>query len=360
MPAFSTPRLIVNLSAIVANWQFLRARFSGEETAAVVKADAYGLGAARVAGALSAAGCHTFFVATLQEGIALRETLADVRILVLHGVLAGEEFAFRQHRLIPVLNSPEQVARWKPVAQEARDAVSALHLDTAMARLGLGVQEWEALDAKDFEACRVSLVMSHLACASEATHPANAAQLAQFQAMTARLKNIPRSLCNSGGILLDKSYHFDLARPGCALYGIAPDGVACEGLQPVATWRAPILQVRTLDRGQAVGYGATRAVEAGTRIATVATGYADGYLRALSNKSYGIIAGIQVPLLGRVTMDMLTFDVTEVTDAQLYEEGEVTLMGPEPTVDLLAARADTIGYELLSRIGDRVQREYVE
>jgi alanine racemase len=352
------------------------------------------LGAAQAGKALADAGCHTFFVATLEEGIALREILPDVRILILHGVLAGEEFAFAAHRLIPVLNSRAQLARWKPVAAEHVHAVSALHIDTAMARMGLEVKEFGSLIAQDrdvLNACRVSLIMSHLACAPEADHPLNEQQLTRFNAARMHAAEIPASLCNSGGIFLNKQFHFHLARPGCALYGIAPQsptaegavrsaseplaaGVSTEGakggqaplhrknpMHHVATWVAPILTTRVLEQEQTVGYGATITLPKGTRIATIASGYADGYTRHLSNKGIGYIGEHQVPLIGRVTMDMLCFDVSQVPESALSEGATITLLGDRDgiRVDDLANAAGTIGYEILTRIGPRVKRIYI-
>ena len=370
---YLTPTLTVDLSAIVANWQLLRSKFTGRETAAVVKANAYGLGMVEVATALAHAGCDTFFVATLEEGLDLRAALPDRRILVLHGVQAGEEFAFAAHKLIPVLSSREQIARWKPVAAEHVHAVSALHIDTAMARLGLEPEEFLALlDQQQgiLEACRVGLLMSHLACASEHGHPLNQDQLARFTALRTQAPSIPASLSNSGGIFLGADYHFDLGRPGCSLYGIAPeeslstDGVLHADANPmrqVATWRAPILTVRTLERNQSIGYGATATAPKGARIATVATGYADGYLRSLSNQAVGYIGERRVPIIGRVTMDMLTFDVSDVPESLAIEGSTITLLGDQDgiRVDDLAHRAGTIGYETLTRIGARVKREYL-
>ena len=382
---FTTPTLTVSLPAIVANWQTLRARFTGEECAAVVKADAYGLGAVPIARALEAAGCHTFFVATLEEGICLREALPDVRILVFHGVLAGEEFAFAAHRLIPVLNSIPQIERWKPVAAEHVHAVSAIHIDTAMARLGLQPAEFGSLIARDrnvLEACRVGLMMSHLACAPEADHALNAQQLTRFEAARMHAPHIPASFCNSGGICLPKEFHFQLARPGCSLYGIAPqstpsvngavrrvseplavgvkEGQAPLQINQVATWNAPILMTRTLEREQTIGYGATANAAKGTRVATVASGYADGYLRYLSNKAVGYVGEHRVKLIGRVTMDMLCFDVSNVPEALVHEGASITLLGDRDgiRVDEMASSADTIGYEVLTRIGPRVKRVY--
>lgn len=362
---FPGPTLEIDLSAITANWQLLRQRFKGEEVSAVVKANAYGLGARDVASALEQAGCHTFFVATLEEGISLRAALPDVRILVLHGVQRGEEFAFRSNQLIPVLNSLEQMARWRPVATEYRNAVSALHIDTAMARLGLTRTEWAHLrDTQQalFDECRVSLIVSHLAYSSDADDPRNAAQLQAFRDAMQHVRGIPASLSNSGGIFMDASYHYDLARPGCALYGIHPAGLAGDQtmLQQVATLRAPIIQTRTLEASQGVGYGGLVQCNKGTRIAAVSCGYADGYLRQITGHgAYGLLQGKKVPLLGRVTMDMLAFDITG-TDA---EEGDhITLLGSDGseriTIDQLAEWAGTIGYELFTRLGPRIERIY--
>lgn len=361
---FQAPTITIDLTAIVANWERLRTQFSGPETSAVVKADAYGLGMVEVAGALAEAGCNTFFTATLEEAIALRATLPDVRILVLNGVCPGEEFAFASHRLIPVLNSRAQVARWLPVAAEHVHAVSALHVDTGMGRMGLELQDLKALVESDptiIEACRIGLVMSHLTCAPEADSPHNAEQLIRFNAARALLPGIPASLCNSGGIYLAPEFHFHLARPGCALYGIAPQSGTANPMRQVASWNAPILMTRTLERDQAVGYGATATAARGTRIATIASGYADGYFRYLSNKGTAYLGEHKISLLGRVTMDMLTFDVTHVPEALLHEGAEITLLGDKDgiRVDDVADAAGTIGYEILTSIGNRVRRDYV-
>ncbi len=374
---FITPTLTVSLPAIVANWQLLRSNFSGQECAAVVKANAYGLGVIEVSSALANAGCHTFFVATLDEGITLRAALPDVRILILHGVQAGEEFAFASHRLIPVLNSLAQINRWKPVAAEHIHAVSALHIDTAMARMGLEVEEFSSLIRNDpalLEATRTGLLISHLACAPEADHPLNAQQLALFNAARALAPTIPASLCNSGGIYLAPEYHFNLARPGCSLYGIAAQAITSEkatfsahdsrlathDLQHVATWHAPILTTRTLEREQTVGYGATQTLPKGTRIATVASGYADGYLRHASGHAVGYVGAYKVTLIGRVTMDMLCFDVSSVPETLTHDGAMITLLGDHGgiRVDDVATAAETIGYEVLTRIGPRVTRIY--
>jgi alanine racemase len=363
---FTAPTLTIDLAAIIANWRLLRGKFTGQECAAVVKADAYGLGMVPVARALAKAGCDTFFVATIDEAITLRAALPDVRILVFHGVQKGEEFAFANHRLIPVLNSPEQLERWRPVAAEHRHAVSALHIDTGMARLGLERGELTRLLERQpdmVEACRVGLIMSHLACAPEAEHPSNAMQLARLKKALQLLPEIPVSFVNSGGIFLPPEFHFHLARPGCSLYGIAPQAItSANPMQQVAEWQAPILQSRVLEQEQAVGYGATRTLPKGARMVTVATGYADGYLRHLSNQSVAYLGTHKLPLVGRVTMDMLCFDASDVPEHLAQEGRMITLLGkaPEITVDALASAAGTIGYEIFTRIGARVKRVYLE
>lgn len=359
---FLTPTLTVNLSAIVANWKLLAARFTGQETAAVVKADAYGLGMIRVSEALAKAGCHTFCVATLEEALALREALPDVRIMVFHGVQQGEEFAFATHRIIPVLGSHEQLERWRPIARDHVHAVSALHIDSAMGRLGLQPEAFAALDASWLADCRVSLLFSHLACAPDPAHPLNRQQLDIITQASTKASGIPVSLCNSGGIFLPKEFHFHLARPGCALYGIAPQDSGPNPMHQVAHWQAPIIMTRLTTHEQSVGYGATQIVPKGTRIVTVASGYADGYHRVLSGRTCAYIDGHTLPLLGRVTMDMLCFDGTDLPESLLAEGAMVSLLGKadEITVDNIATRAQTIGYEILTSIGPRVKRIYVE
>lgn len=361
---FVTPQLTIDVGAIVANWQTLREKFTGRETAAVVKANAYGLGVEHIAPALEKAGCNTFFVATLNEGIQLRALLPDVRILVFHGVQQGEEFAFRQHTLIPVLNSLPQVERWKAFAKEHTHATSALHIDTGMARMGLEVEQFESLmkaDASVLKDCRVGLLMSHFACAPAASHPMNIEQLNWFNHVRNYAPEIPASLCNSGGIYLASDYHFDLARPGCSLYGIAPQA-AGNPMRQVVTWNAPILMTRVLEREQTVGYGATETRPKGARIATVATGYADGYLRhASGHGAIGYVGNRKVPLVGRVTMDMLCFDVSDVPESEVAEGAHITLLGDKDgiRVDDVANAAQTIGYEVLCALGNRLERKYI-
>lgn len=357
---FDAPVARIDLSRIVANYRMLQQRFTGRECAAVVKANAYGLGVEPVSLALSDAGCVTFFVATLEEGIELRGILPTARIGIFHGVGHGEALAFVAHRLVPVLNSPEQMARWRDVAAENREAVSILHIDTAMARLGLTPREWQAVldEPHIVEACRVSLIMSHLACASEPEHASNAKQLAAFSEARRIFSDIPASLVNSAGIYLDRSFHFDLARPGCSLYGIAPQDGMTNPMQQVVELSAPILQRRVIDEPQAIGYGATQIVPAGTVIATVALGYADGFHRIATGRGKGVIGGTSVPILGRVTMDMISCDVTAVPEHLTRDGARITFLGDALPVDEVAASMQTIGYEVLTGLGQRVHRVY--
>jgi alanine racemase len=344
--------LHVDLPAIVANWRDLVARH-GAPCAGVVKADAYGLGAARVARALHAAGCTTFFVAHLIEGVALRAALGPgPAIIVLDGFPPGAD---ADAALIPVLNHLGDVA-----AHAAAGSRAVLHLDTGMSRLGLDAKEQARLaeDRARMDGLRLLHVMTHLACADEPGHPMNAAQRTRFANAAARIApDVPRSVANSSGIFLGPDYRSDLARPGCALYGINPTPGAPNPMRQVLRVEAEILQIRDIAAGDTVGYGASWQAGEPRRIATVAAGYADGYLRALSGRSFALLHGRTVPLAGRVSMDLTTFDVTDVPQARPGDR--LLLIGGEGyTPDDLAARCGTIGYEILTSLGARYHRAY--
>lgn len=350
--------LTIDLDAIAANWRALKRRLvAGADCAAAVKADAYGLGAARVAPALYAAGCRRFFLATIDEAIALRPLVADdAALIVLGGPLPGTSGDFLEHRLWPVLNTPQQVRQWAAVTGPVPPCV--IHVDTGMSRLGLASAEIAGL-ADSIACLRPALVMSHLACSEDASDPMNAAQLGAFAAARMRLPGGGASLANSGGIFLGADYHFDLVRPGAALYGLAPCAEAVPLLRQVVALQGRILQVRDVDSPQTVGYGATHRIRRKGRLATVAAGYADGYLRSLGNRGHGIVGGIRVPVVGRISMDLITFDVTEVPEPLVRPGAFVDLIGPGQTVDDLAAEAGTIGYEILTSLGPRYHRSYV-
>ena len=356
-------RLTVDLDAVVANWRQVSALVapSGGRCAGVVKADAYGLGVAAVAPALARAGCTTFFVAHIAEGIALRSLLPQVEIHVLNGLLPGSEQAFAEHRLIPVLNSLGSLDAWRTFCRGRGTALPAdLHVDTGMRRLGLPPSELDAVaaDPSRLEGIRLAAIVSHLACADEPAHPMNAEQLAVYRAAVARLPAATRSFANSAGIFLGPDFHFDLARPGIALYGGHPIAGSPNPMRQVVRLQGRILQVRDVDTPQTVGYGATyRVVEPG-RVATVAVGYADGYLRFLSNAGTAFIGEVPAPVIGRVSMDLITLDVSRVPEAETVPGGWVDLIGPRNPVDEVAAAAGTIGYEILTSLGRRYERVY--
>ena len=344
--------LRVDLGAIVANWRDLY-RIHAAPAAAVVKADAYGLGAAAVGRALRDAGCSFFFVAHLTEGLALRSALGPgPEIAVLNGFPPGAD---EDAALIPVLNHLGDVD-----AHARAGSAAILHLDTGMARLGLDAAEQHALaeDRARLDGLRLRFVMTHLACADEPDHPLNATQHHRFAAAaTCLAPGVPRSFANSSGIFLGETFRSDLARPGCALYGINPTPGRPNPMRQVARVEAEVLQVRDIAAGDTVGYAASWTAPGPRRIATVAAGYADGYLRSLSGRSLGLLHGRAVPLVGRVSMDLTTFDVTDVPEAR---PGDRLLLigGDGNTPDDIAARCGTIGYEILTSLGRRYARHY--
>ena len=350
--------LRIDLDAIVANWRDLSTRH-GAPCAGVVKADGYGLGAVPVARALRAAGCRTFFVAHLTEGLALRAGLgAGPDIIVLNGFPPGAD---EQAGLMPVLNSLGDVTAHATAGRvHGTPRPALLHLDTGMSRLGLDVAEQATLAADRARLAGLDLrfVMTHLACADEPAHALNAAQAARFaEAAAAIAPRVPRSFANSSGLFLGGDYRSDLARPGCALYGINPTPGAANPMRQVVTLEVPVLQIRQIAAGATVGYGAGYTAHGSLRVATVAAGYADGYLRSLSGRSLALFQGRAVPLIGRVSMDLTTFDATDFPDMR---PGDRLMLvgGPGNTPDDIAARCGTIGYEVLTSLGPRYLRAY--
>ena len=334
----------------------------------MVKADAYGLGMRPVARTLARAGCRHFFISSPEEGTALRAALADLAglapepaIYVFNGLVAGAEETYDSAGLIPVLNAPWQVDAWAAYARRQGGRPAVVELDTGMGRLGLTGAELEALSREPgrFEGLRIEYVMSHLACADEPAHPLNARQRTEFDAARARLPAAGASLANSAGVFLGPAFHFDLARPGAALYGIASVRGRPNPLSPVVGLRARILRTRDVDSETTVGYGATRRVGRGRRLATVACGYADGLPRALSDCGRAFVDGVEAPVVGRVSMDLMTFDVTHVPARRARPGDYVELIGAHAGVDDVAAASGTIGYEILTRLGSRANRSYV-
>ena len=343
----STASLIIDLSAIAANWRALdRLSLGTVQTAAVIKADGYGLGSGPVAQALANAGARRFFVAVAEEGAAVRAALGPgPQINVLAGHMDGDTALIRDLDLTPMLNSIDQITRHL----EALPAHAfGLQLDTGMHRLGLEPAEWQAV-APHVLPADPQLLMSHLACADEPDHPLNATQLANFHSLTDGIE-VPRSLAATGGILLGQPYHFDLTRPGVGLFG----GMPYKAANPVLTLSLPIIQTRDVAAGGTVGYGCAWTAHRPSTIATLSGGYADGLLRSLSGKAIFWHGDIPCPLVGRVSMDLITVDITHLGEIP----GHLHLIGPHQSVDDLADVAGTIGYEILTALGPRYARSY--
>mgnify|MGYP002632371576 CR=1 FL=1 len=345
----ATGILSIDLDALAANWRALDALSGqGVQTGAVVKADAYGLGAARAARALAQAGARRFFVAVAEEGAKIRQTLGPgPQICVFSGHMAGDTEMIGDLDLTPLLNSIDQVTRH---LEALPGHPFGVQLDTGMNRLGMEPGEWEAL-APIVLAAGPALLMSHLANADEPGADSNEAQLATFHAMTDGTE-VPRSLAATGGILLGPAYHFDLTRPGIGLYG----GLPFDGAARVVGLSLPVIQVRDVAPGEAVGYGSTWGPDGEARIATVSGGYADGLIRALSNNAVLWAGDVPCPLVGRVSMDLITVDVTHLTEIPQA----LDILGPHQSVDDLAGAAETIGYEILTSLGPRYARRYAE
>jgi alanine racemase len=355
--------LTIDLDAVAANYRLLAERAAGAVVAGVMKADAYGLGMARVAPALVRAGCRVFFTAHVDEGIRLRAIVpADSTIYVLHGPPPGTAPDFIAHGLVPVLNDAGQVREWSALcARLGRRRAAAVQVDSGMSRMGLAPADLAALgDPHDWLAAfDPVLLMSHLACADVPDHPMNASQRRRFDALRAQFPAMPASLANSSAVFLGADFRYDLVRPGAALYGINPQPGRPNPLRQAVSLDARIVQVRTIAAGTAVGYGARYVADGTRRIATIAIGYADGWLRALSGRGCAYVDGVRVPIAGTVSMDSITLDVTGIPEVRLQPGMTVELLGPHQHVDAVAAEAGTIGYEVLTRMGARFERRYL-
>ena len=326
----------------------------------MVKADAYGLGAARVAPVLFAAGCRHFFVAHLEEALALRRVVSrEAAIYIMHGVFAGGEGECVANDLVPVSNSLAQLARWADQARAVeRRLPGVVQIDTGMARFGFAPAELAT--ARDtLRHLALAFSMSHLACADTPGDPANVAQRARFDAARAELPVAPATLAASSGIFLGSDFHYDLVRPGAALYGVAPVPGIANPLRSVIRLDAKVVQLRSVPAGTPIGYGHTARTVGPACLATIAVGYADGYLRAGSNQGAAWFGDTALPLMGRVSMDSIVLDASLLPAGALREGDMVELIGPHRTVDAVAADAGTIGYEILTSLGRRYHRRYL-
>ena len=342
----STGTLSISLDAVAANWRAL-AQKTQAETAAVIKADGYGLGAGRVARALARAGARKFFVAVAEEGAAVREALGPgPEIMVFAGHMRGDTDTICDLMLVPMLNCLDQLTRH---LESLPGHPFGIQLDTGMNRLGMEWDEWAAV-AEAALAAQPVLLMSHLACADEADHPMNPYQLDVFRQMTDGL-GVPRSLAATGGLLLGADYHFDLVRPGIGLYG----GLPFAGARRTVQLDLPVVQIRDLTAGEVVGYGNAWQATRDSRIATVSGGYADGLMRSLTGRLTLWHRDAPCPAVGRVSMDLITVDITDLPEVP----EALTLIGPHQGIDALAEQAGTIGYEVLTSLGARYQRRYL-
>ena len=363
--AAATGVLTVDLDAIVANWRKLEKMAVPAECAGVIKADAYGCGLEPVARALAGAGCKTFFVATLDEARAARAALPQAAIYVLDGFFQNCGEAYARINARPVIGDLNELAEWDVFCRRSGwEGGAGIHIDTGMNRLGLTTTEAQGIipriNAGDHG---ITLVMSHLACAEALNHPQNARQLSTFREIASLFSGVPASLANSSGVFLGAQFQFDLVRPGAALYGINPTPEADNPMQAVVDLKARIAQIRSIDKGETVGYGGTWTARRPTRLAIVSAGYADGYFRAGSSNdgtrgAEVIVAGKRCPIAGRISMDLIAVDVTDLEKNAARRGHLVTLIGEGITVDELAHHFGTIGYEVLTSLGPRYARVY--
>jgi len=358
-PASAPAILEIDLAAITANWHLLCQRHPSGAVAGVVKADAYGLGAQHVAPVLHAAGCRHFFVALLDEALAIRTSLPDAMVAVLGGPLPGTEPEYLAHHITPVLNNFAELDAWAATARAVgRRLPALLHIDTGMSRLGLDPRELAVLLADHTRLAGIELryVMTHLVASDDPADPLNHHQAERFAAACAGLPPAPRSFANSSGIFLGASWGSDLARPGAALYGVNPTPGHANPMRPTVRLTARVLAVRDINPGDTVGYNATWSAARASRIATVGVGYADGWHRSLSGRGIALFDGTPIPLVGRVSMDLTTFDVTDHPAVQ--PGSTLELLGSTQMPDDVAAAAGTNGYEVLTSLGRRFHRVY--
>lgn len=342
----------INLSNIVENWGDLDGVYAASETAAVVKADAYGHGDLAVATALQNAGCKSFFVANSEEGTKLRAGLgAEPDIYVFHGCNLDNADAIKEARLRPVLNTLDQVRVWRLSGLD-EEFGAVLHFDTGMNRLGLRMEQLD--DTRTMLAGgQVDMIMSHLACGEDKTNTMNRTQLGRFLECCGYWPDARRSLSNTAGMHLGADFGFDLCRPGIGLYG---GGV--NPLRPGLTLRAPLVSVFTVPKASSTGYGATRRFATERRLATAALGYGDGFVRSASNSGFGYVGGKRCPIVGRVSMDLVTLDVTDVTET-IAPGMDVEFIGAHAPLEEQARAAGTLGYELTTGLTTRVKRHWI-
>lgn len=352
-------KLTIDLQALRKNYQALDNLSSPEcETAAVVKANAYGLGVKKIAPALYDQGARSFFVATLDEGVELRSLLPDVRIFILNGFwkAAGQEYL--KHNLIPVLNAPEEITAYQQLAShEKKFCPAILHVDIGMNRLGVSADDVGRINSDGID---VQYVMGHLSSSEEVDNLTNEKQRKRFEEITFRFPNVKKSLSNSGGVFLGNAFHHDLTRPGIALYGGCAHEEMFKKIVPVVSLSAPILQIREGKSGEFVGYNETYCISKNKKLATLSIGYADGVFRSFGSGGSLFYKGYKLPICGRISMDLITCDLSAVPEGEMPNIGdEVEVIGKHQTIDDLARDAGTISYEILTNLGQRYKRSYI-
>lgn len=363
--------LTIDLGALCDNWRLLRGRIGGAECAAVIKADAYGIGLEPAMAALRDAGCRTFFVAHLSEAVRARTVDAAAAIYVLNGFLPDTGPVYARFNLRPILGSLPEIDEWAAFAEREPSAPPpALHVDTGMNRLGLSLEEARALSARGLpNALRPGLLMSHFAGAEDPADPITTRQVRRFEEVTRLFPGIPASLLNSSGHFLESAPAHALSRPGYALYGGNPVPGRPNPMKPVVRLEAKVLQLRTAEAGEGVGYNGRRTADGRRRLAVLSIGYADGYPRPASATDAkiaadlpageAIVAGRRCPFMGTVSMDLIIIDVTHVPEDEVRRGDTAILIGDGLDVDEVGQRAGTIGYEILTGLGRRHSRRYV-
>lgn len=355
--------LTINLQAIADNYKlFTKQTSNGCNVASVIKANAYGLGLKQIASKLKQLHCPQFFVATFNEAIELRNHDNKTPIAVLGGLMNGIEKDYLEHNIVPVLNTPDDIQRWQRTAQQQNKKLPAIfHVDTGMNRLGLSTEETNVIinDPKTIDGLNVRIIMSHFACADEKDHPLTKQQADNFTKIAKHFPHAKKSLANSSGLYRDPAYHHDMVRPGYALYGGNPTPELNNPMNPVVSLNARILQIRECKKGKTIGYGASHTFEKDTRTATIALGYADGFFRAHSGKAITYYKGQPCPILGRVSMDLVTIDISNIKGETPKQNDYVEILGSNQNIDDLAETAGTIGYEILTSLGHRYKREYI-
>lgn len=354
--------LTISLKALAANYRHFQDKV-GETcaVAGVVKADAYGLGLKPIVEALTVLNCPQYFVATLDEAIQLRHVNAKAPVAVLGGLFHGAEEEYLAHNITPVLNSPDDIARWKNLVHQKEQSLPALlHIDTGMNRLGLSADETSALlqDKTQIEGIEIKTIMTHFACADDKDHPLTKKQAHDFANIAQHFPSAQKSLANSPGLFRSDAYHHDMVRPGYSLYGGNPTPELDNPMQGVVSLNARILQTRQCKKGESIGYGASHIFDQDRVTATIGMGYADGFQRSANAQKHVYYQGQSCPIIGRVSMDLVTVDLTHLE--QKPKAGDMLeILGPHQTIDDLANAIGTIGYEILTSLGRRYARTYI-